>query len=72
MVKRPGWIGVVRRHHAALNLTLYHPGGQPALALHHRRPKAPLRLHFKAPIEVFSYGPAGHLTRHVLAAAGAS
>jgi peptidoglycan hydrolase-like protein with peptidoglycan-binding domain len=27
-----------------------------------------LRLHFKQPIQVYAYGPAGHLRRHVLAA----
>jgi peptidoglycan hydrolase-like protein with peptidoglycan-binding domain len=69
VVKRPGWISWAAGKTQVLNLSLTTPAT--SLRSHYItvRAKAPLRLHFKTPIEVFSYGSAGHLVRHVLSKA---
>jgi peptidoglycan hydrolase-like protein with peptidoglycan-binding domain len=66
VIKRPGWMAWFAGSTQRLNLTLITPAA--SLRSHYITVarNAPLRLHFKSPIEVFSYGPAGHLKRHVL------
>jgi hypothetical protein len=67
VVKRPGWISWLAGKTEHLHLSMITPVA--SLRSHfitvgaHR----PLRLHFKSPVQVFAYGPAGHLRRHVLA-----
>lgn len=66
VVKRPGWISWLAGSKQTLRLTLTTPAA--SLRSHYitLSGAAPLRLHFKSPIQVVSYGPAGHLTRHLL------
>ena len=68
VVKRPGWISWLAGSTQTLHLSLTTPTA--SLLSHYLtvRAGAPLRLHFKAPIQAYAYGPAGHLQRHVLAA----
>jgi hypothetical protein len=66
VVKRPGWIAWIAGKTQRLSLALT----TPVAGLHSHyltvAHGAPLRLHFKQPIETYSVGPAGHLRRHVL------
>ncbi len=66
VVKRPGLISMLGGGTERLRLKVRTPGAK--LSEHYLTlaPGAPLRLAFKAPIEVIAYGPAGHLSRHVL------
>ena len=68
VIKRPGWIAWLAGSTEHLRLTLTTPVA--SLRSHFVTVSAhgPLRLHFKSPVSVFSYGPAGHLRRHILAA----
>jgi peptidoglycan hydrolase-like protein with peptidoglycan-binding domain len=66
VVKRPGWIAWIAGKTQRLNLTLTTPVASVRshyLTVSHG---GALRLHFKAPIEAFALGPAGHLRRRVL------
>jgi hypothetical protein len=67
VVKRPGWISWLSGSTDRLHLTMMTPSA--SLQAHYLTlaPGAPLRLHFKQPVEVVSYGPPGQLRRHVLA-----
>jgi peptidoglycan hydrolase-like protein with peptidoglycan-binding domain len=66
VVKRPGWVSWLAGKTQQLRLSMR----TPVASLHSHyltvRARAPLRLRFKAPIRVISYGPAGALERHVL------
>jgi len=66
VVKRPGWIGWLAGDTQRLRMSLTTPVA--SLRAHYLTvsSKAPLRLFFKQPIRVFSFGPAGHLRRRVL------
>jgi peptidoglycan hydrolase-like protein with peptidoglycan-binding domain len=66
VVKRPGWISWLSGSKQTMKLTLTTPAAN--LRSHYITVphNGPLRLHFKSPIEVFSYGRSGHLARHVL------
>ncbi len=68
VIKRPGWIAWLAGSTQHLRLTLTTPVA--SLRSHFVTVSAhgPLRLHFKSPVSVFSYGPAGHLRRHILSA----
>jgi peptidoglycan hydrolase-like protein with peptidoglycan-binding domain len=65
-VRRPGWIAWLAGRTERLRLTLTAPAASLRshflTVAHGARPT----LHFKAPIEVFATGPAGHLVSHVL------
>jgi L,D-transpeptidase-like protein len=67
VVKRPGWIGWLAGHTEKLRLTMMTPVA--SLRSHYLTVRASQRLmlHFKQPIRAYSYGPSGHLRRHVLA-----
>jgi peptidoglycan hydrolase-like protein with peptidoglycan-binding domain len=67
VVKRPGWIAWLAGETQKLQLTMTTPVA--SLRSHYLTVGAhqPLLLHFKQPIWVYSYGPSGHLRRHVLA-----
>jgi lipoprotein-anchoring transpeptidase ErfK/SrfK len=67
VVKRPGWIAWLAGRTQKLHLTVTTPVA--SLRSHYLTipGHAPLRLHFKAPIQAISYGASGHLRRHVLA-----
>ncbi len=67
VVKRPGWMAWFAGSRQKLTLSLTTPAA--SLRSHYITvaSKAPLKLHFKTPIVVLSYGSSGHLTRHVLA-----
>ena len=69
VVKRPGWISWLAGKTQTLHLSVTAPTA--SLASHYLTlaAGAPLKLKFKAPIRAYSYGAAGHLRRHVLAAA---
>jgi L,D-transpeptidase catalytic domain len=69
VVKRPGWISWLAGRTQTLNLTVTTPAA--SLRSHYITVghNAPLRLHFKSPIEVFAYGRAGHLQHDVFAKA---
>ncbi len=66
VVKRPGWIAWLAGSTETLHLTLTTPVA--SLRSHYLTVsgRAPLRLRFKDPIQVYSSGPPGHLRRHVL------
>jgi peptidoglycan hydrolase-like protein with peptidoglycan-binding domain len=65
VVKRPGWIAWLAGKTEKLHLTLTTPVA--SLRSHYLTVShGPLRLVFKAPIQTYSYGPSGHLKRHVL------
>jgi len=68
VVKRPGWIAWLAGSTQKLRLTITTPAA--SLRSHYLTvaSRAPLHLHFKSPVQVISYGLAGHLRRHVLAA----
>jgi peptidoglycan hydrolase-like protein with peptidoglycan-binding domain len=67
VVKRPGWNAWLAGRTEKLHLALTTPVA--SLRSHYLTvgAHAPLLLHFKQPIEVYSYGQPGHLRRHVLA-----
>ncbi|MGI8507281.1 MAG: L,D-transpeptidase family protein [Solirubrobacteraceae bacterium] len=68
VVKRPGWIAWLAGSTEKLHLTLTTPVA--SLRSHYLtvNGRSPLRLRFKAPIQVYSLGShAGHLQRHLLA-----
>ncbi|MGI8429636.1 MAG: L,D-transpeptidase family protein [Solirubrobacteraceae bacterium] len=67
VVKRPGWISWLAGSSDRVRLTLTTPSA--SLSEHYLTlaPGAPLRLRFKSPVKAISYGPPGHLERHVLA-----
>jgi hypothetical protein len=69
VIKRPGWMAWFAGSRERLSLSLTTPAA--SLRSHYITVahSAPLRLHFKSPIEAFAYGPSGHLKRHVLGAA---
>jgi L,D-transpeptidase-like protein len=69
VVKRPGWISWLSGSRQTMKLSLTTPAA--SLRSHYITvgAHAALRLHFKSPVEVFSYGPAGRLQRHLLGAA---
>jgi hypothetical protein len=70
VVKRPGWMSWFAGSKQRLSLALTTPAA--SLRSHYITVahNAPLKLHFKQPgVESFSYGPAGHLKRRVLAKA---
>jgi hypothetical protein len=66
VIKRPGWISWLTGSKQRLDLTMTTPVA--SLRSHYITiaHDAQLHLHFKHPIEAFSYGSAGHLKRHVL------
>ncbi len=66
IVKRPGWISWLAGATQHLHMTLVTPVA--SLRSHYLTlsSRAALRLHFKQPIQVYAYGPAGHLRRHAL------
>ena len=66
-IKRPGWISWLSGSTQHVHLQLMTPVA--SLRAHYLtlRSGAPLRLHFKQPIQVISYGQPGALRRHVLA-----
>lgn len=66
VVKRPGWISWLSGRPDRVRLTLTTPSA--SLREHYLTlaPGAPLRLSFKRPVVAISYGPSGHLQRHVL------
>jgi hypothetical protein len=68
VVKRPGWISWLAGSTQTLHLSVTAPTA--SLLSHYLTlaGRAPLQLHFKAPIRVYAYGVPGHLRRHVLAA----
>jgi hypothetical protein len=66
VVKRPGWISWLAGSQEHLHLTMTTPVASLRSHFITVSTHAPLRLHFKAPVQVFSYGPAGHLHRRVL------
>jgi hypothetical protein len=65
VVKRPGWMSWFAGSRQRLSLSLTTPAA--SLRSHYITVahNAPLRLHFKSPIEAFDYGPSRHLVRHV-------
>ena len=67
VVKRPGVISWLSGSTERISLTLRTPSS--SLRSHYLTVKhgSPLRLRFSRPVSVVEYGPAGHLTRHVLA-----
>jgi peptidoglycan hydrolase-like protein with peptidoglycan-binding domain len=67
VVKRPGWVSWLSGDTQHLHLSLTTPVA--SLRSHYLTVsgRAPLRLRFKAPIRVYSYGQPGHLRRYVLA-----
>jgi hypothetical protein len=67
VVKRPGWVSWLAGGTEHLHLSLTTPVA--SLRSHYLTvsSRAPLRLRFKAPIRVYSFGQPGHLRRHVLA-----
>ncbi len=67
VIKRPGWIAWLAGSTERLHLSVTTPVA--SLRAHYLTiaATAPLRLHFKAPIQVISYGQPGRLARHVLA-----
>jgi hypothetical protein len=67
VVRRPGWIAWLAGHTQRLHLTITTPVA--SLRSHYitLRHGAPLSLHFKQPISVYTLGPPGHAKRHVLA-----
>ena len=66
-IKRPGWISWLSGSTQHVHLQLMTPVA--SLRAHYLtlRSGAPLRLHFRQPIQVISYGQPGALRRHVLA-----
>jgi peptidoglycan hydrolase-like protein with peptidoglycan-binding domain len=66
VIKRPGWIAWAAGSTQKLSFAMTTPSA--SLRSHYLTVAAgkPIRLRFKHPIEVFAYGPAGHLRRHVL------
>jgi hypothetical protein len=66
-IKRPGWISWLSGSTQHVHVQLMTPVA--SLRAHYLtlRSGAPLRLHFKQPIQVISYGQPGALRRHVLA-----
>jgi peptidoglycan hydrolase-like protein with peptidoglycan-binding domain len=66
VVKRPGWVSWIAGSTQKLHLTMTTPVA--SLRSHYLTVGGhqPLRLHFKAPIRVIAYGPAGHLHRRLL------
>jgi peptidoglycan hydrolase-like protein with peptidoglycan-binding domain len=68
VVKRPGWISWLAGSTETLHLSVTAPTA--SLVSHYLTlaARAPLQLHFKAPILAYAYGVPGHLRRHVLAA----
>jgi L,D-transpeptidase catalytic domain/Putative peptidoglycan binding domain len=67
VVKRPGWDSWLAGSTEHLHLSLTTPVA--SLRSHYLTVSGrhPLRLHFKAPIRVYSFGQPGHLRRQVLA-----
>jgi peptidoglycan hydrolase-like protein with peptidoglycan-binding domain len=67
VVRRPGWDAWLAGSTEHLHLSLTTPVA--GLRTHYLTVagRHPLRLHFKAPILVYSFGALGHLRRHVLA-----
>ncbi len=67
VVKRPGWIAWLAGNTETLHLTMMTPVA--SLRSHYLtvRPHEQLMLHFKPPIQAYSYGRPGHLQRHRLA-----
>jgi peptidoglycan hydrolase-like protein with peptidoglycan-binding domain len=70
-IKRPGWISWLAGSTQHVHVQLTTPVA--SLRAHYitLRSGAPLRLHFRQPIQVISYGQAGALRRHVLSAPSA-
>jgi hypothetical protein len=68
VVKRPGWISWLAGSKQTLRLSITAPSA--SLVSHYLTlaARAPLQLHFKAPIRAYAYGAPGHLRRGVLAA----
>ncbi len=68
VVKRPGWISWLSGGSDRVRMDLTTPSA--SLREHYLTlaPGAPLRLSFKTPVQAISYGPPGHLERHVLGA----
>ncbi len=68
VVKRPGWIAWLAGSTQTMHLSLTTPVA--SLRSHYLTVAggAPLRLHFKSPIQTYSYSFTGRLRRHVLAA----
>ena len=67
VVRRPGWIAWLAGTTQRLTMTMTTPVA--SLRTHYLTVAhgAPLRLRFKQPVRVISYGAPGHLSRHVLA-----
>jgi peptidoglycan hydrolase-like protein with peptidoglycan-binding domain len=65
VVKRPGWMSWFAGSKQRLSLVLTTPAA--SLRSHYITVahNAPLRLHFKSPIESFAYGPSGQLKRQM-------
>jgi hypothetical protein len=66
VVKRPGWIAWIAGKTQTLHLQLMTPTTKLKQHFLTLRSGAPLRLSFKTPIRVISYGTPGHLQRRVL------
>jgi hypothetical protein len=67
VVKRPGWISWLAGSTEKLKLTTTTPSASLRSHFLTLKPGAPLKLQFKDPVRVISYGQPGQLQRHVLA-----
>jgi L,D-transpeptidase catalytic domain len=71
VVKRPGWISWLAGSTEHVHLQLMTPSASLRSHFLTLRPGAPLRLHFRQPVQVISYGVPGALHRRVLSAPSA-
>jgi hypothetical protein len=69
VVKRPGWISWLAGKTQHLHMQMYTPSTRLRSHFLTLRSGEPVRLTFKDPVRVISYGMPGHLTRHVLPSA---
>ncbi|MHB8659415.1 MAG: L,D-transpeptidase family protein [Solirubrobacteraceae bacterium] len=65
-IKRPGWISWIAGSTEHLRLTLMTPSTSLSSRFLTLRAGAPLKLTFRSPVAVVSYGQPGRLVRHVL------